>query len=118
MIASHQIVADRFRRAICQQHAAIVAEHRVPNCRIDADTRRATCKDKISDSKPTQGLVQLSFKEAAESVLIQHDIVWLWVQFLYNVRVPSILNQKSSFSAIRRDALLSHSEIKVPRPIH
>src|SRR5215470_18555699 len=71
MIASWQISADWLRRAVRQQHTAIVSKHRISNCRIDANARRATREDEVFDPQSAESLVEFRFSSASWTQILR-----------------------------------------------
>ena len=47
VVASGQSLPDRLGRAIGQEHAPEISEHRVPHRRFDADARGAASEDQV-----------------------------------------------------------------------
>jgi hypothetical protein len=107
VVAPRCILADRLARAIREQHAVIVPEKRVPHRRLDADARRASRENEMLDSGLLQDRVQL---EAAETMLVEHDIGRLRLEGVDDVGAPGITDQHAPILDVRRLDRLPHAE--------
>jgi hypothetical protein len=74
MVASRQPSTDRLRRAISEQDAAVVPEHRVPHCRFNADARRASSKDQALDSETAEFFIQVGSIKPAIPMLGDDEV--------------------------------------------
>ena len=77
MIASRKMVTDWLTRTVRKQHRQIVSEHSVSNGRLHTYTRSAAGEDQVFNLEPLQRGIQFGFVEAAESMLVENDIVGL-----------------------------------------
>ena len=69
MVAARQVRPDRLRHAVLQEQAGVVAEHGVPDGRLDAHAGGASRYDEVFDPERLENRVQVGLIEAAKAVL-------------------------------------------------
>src|SRR5215475_4851937 len=102
-----------FGGAIGQDHRRIIQEYRVPHCRLDADTRRASCEYQAPNPILFQDVIQACLMEATEPVLVENDIAGLRLQFVEDLGVPCVADEDSTRNAIRGGDGLTNTSLQM-----
>ena len=110
MVRAWQVIADRFGRAVLDDEAGVVAEHRVTHSRFDADARRAAGDDQICRGALSEDLVQVGLEEAAKAVLRDTGITCLRLQLVKNLRVPCVRDENPACGAVRGRDLITDAQ--------
>ena len=79
----------------------VVSEHGVSDGRFYAYACSTPSNDRVFDPQLFENPIQIGLIEAAESMLVDDNIVVPWLEFRNNVRVPGVSDQNLAFRSVR-----------------
>jgi hypothetical protein len=110
MVAARQPGPDRLSRAIRQQQATVIAEHRIPEGGLHAHARGAAGEHQVLDAQTSEDEVQLGLIEATEAVFRNDNVGGLGCQLIDDIRVSGVPDKDAAWRTVRASVCVADAD--------